>query len=87
MGRPIDNERKGCESSIHDHDIDLCVTMIRWADVPDSDWGDFRRRRAVDISSSSQMICENCMAIMGLVETLSAVLHQNIVLNFPYKLN
>ena len=24
MGRPIDNERKGCESSIHDHDIDLC---------------------------------------------------------------
>ena len=22
-----------------------------WADVPDSDWGDFRRRRAVDISS------------------------------------
>ena len=24
MGRPIDNERKGRESSIHDHDIDLC---------------------------------------------------------------
>ena len=24
MGRPIDDERKGCESSIHDHDIDLC---------------------------------------------------------------
>ena len=24
MGRPIDNERKGCESSIHDHDIDMC---------------------------------------------------------------
>ena len=24
MGRPIDSERKGCESSIHDHDIDLC---------------------------------------------------------------
>ena len=22
--QPIDNERKGCESSIHDHDIDLC---------------------------------------------------------------
>ena len=30
-----------------------CVTMVRWADVPDSDWGDFRRRRAVDISSLS----------------------------------
>ena len=28
-----------------------CVTMVGWADVPDSDWGDFRRRRAVDISS------------------------------------
>ena len=28
------------------------VTMVGWADVPDSDWGDFRRRRAVDISSS-----------------------------------
>ena len=27
------------------------VTMMGWADVPDSDWGDFRRRRAVDISS------------------------------------
>ena len=28
-----------------------CVTMVRWADVPDSDWGDFRRRCAVDVSS------------------------------------
>ena len=42
MGRPIDMERKGCESSIHDHDI-FCMTMILtrvtlvgWADVPDS---------------------------------------------------
>ena len=26
-------------------------TMMGWADVPDSDWGDFRRRRSVDISS------------------------------------
>ena len=26
-------------------------TMMWWADVPDSDWGDFRRRPAVDISS------------------------------------
>ena len=29
-----------------------CVTMVRWADAPDSDRGDFRRRRAIDISSS-----------------------------------
>ena len=27
------------------------VTMVGWADVTDSDWGDFRRRRAVDVSS------------------------------------
>ena len=27
------------------------VTMVGWADVPDSDWGDFRHRHAVDISS------------------------------------
>ena len=27
------------------------VTIVWWADVPDSDWGDFRRRGAVDISS------------------------------------
>ena len=25
------------------------VTMVGWAYVPDSDWGDFKRRRAVDI--------------------------------------
>ena len=29
------------------------VTMVGWVDVLDSDWGDFRRRRAVDISSLS----------------------------------
>ena len=29
------------------------VTMVGWADVPDSDQGDFRRRRAVNISSCS----------------------------------
>ena len=28
-----------------------CVTMVGWADVPDIDRGDFRHRRAVDISS------------------------------------
>ena len=27
------------------------VTIVGWADVPDSDWGDFRRRHAIDISS------------------------------------
>ena len=51
MGQPIDMESKGCESSIHDHGIDLSVTMVGWADVPDSDRGDFRRWRATDIPS------------------------------------
>ena len=32
------------------------VVMVGWADVPDSDWGDFRRRRAVDISSSIMLL-------------------------------
>ena len=27
------------------------VTLLGWGDVPNSDWGDFRRRRAIDISS------------------------------------
>ena len=27
-----------------------CVTMVGWADVPDSDWNDFRSQRAVDLS-------------------------------------
>ena len=33
-----------------------CVTMLGWADVPDSDRGDFRRRRAVDISSFASSV-------------------------------
>ena len=48
----IDMERKGCESLIHDHDCDIWVTMVGWVNVPYSDWGEFRRRRAVDIISS-----------------------------------
>ena len=51
MGWLVDIERKGCESSIHDHDIDFCVTMVEWVGVPDSDRGYFRHRRAVDIAS------------------------------------
>ena len=51
MGALIATERKGCELIIHDHDCDLWVTMVGWVDVPYSDWGDFRRRRAIDISS------------------------------------
>ena len=50
-GGLIDMERKGYESIIHDHDHDLWVTMVGWVDVSYSDWGDFRRRRAVDMFS------------------------------------
>ena len=38
-----------------------CVTMVRWADVPDSDWGDFRRRCAVDISSYFMWCLHFCL--------------------------
>ena len=51
MGALVDTERKGSESIIHDRDCDIWVIMVGWVDVPYSDWGDFRRRRAVDISS------------------------------------
>ena len=51
MGGATDMLRKGCESSIHGHDIDLCVTMVGWVVVSDSDRGDFRRWCGVDISS------------------------------------
>ena len=43
-----------------------CVTMVGWADVPDSDRGDFRRRRAVDIS------CLHCKLSVVMVTTLSS---------------
>ena len=37
MGWPINIERKVCESSIYDHAILTCVTMVGWVYVPDSD--------------------------------------------------
>ena len=69
MGRPIDNERKGCKSSIHDHDID------RWSDVPDSDRGDFRRRRAVDISSLSTTAVGCAFSVCTGIETVKQSLN------------
>ena len=35
------------------------VTMVGWADVPDSDRGDFRRRGAIDISSLFYVVAKN----------------------------
>ena len=34
--------RKGCELSIHGHDIDLSLTIVGLLDAPDSDQDDFR---------------------------------------------
>ena len=48
VGGPIDIEQKGV---IHDRDRDLLVTKMRGKDLPDSDQGDFRCRRAVDSSN------------------------------------
>ena len=47
MGGPIDMERKECELIIHN----LWVTMVGRVDVPDIDWGEFRRWCAVNVSS------------------------------------
>ena len=58
MGGPIDIERKGWRSVIYDNDTDLLMTGVKCRDLPDSDWGDFRCRCAVDLSSEiSAMVC------------------------------
>ena len=44
-------EQKGCEWIIHVHDCYLWIAMMGRMDVADSDLDDFRRRRAIDISS------------------------------------
>ena len=36
------------------------VTMVGWADVPDSDWGYFRRQRAFNISSYQKRFHLHC---------------------------
>ena len=52
-GRLIMNENDGSHPFMTM--ILTCVTMVRWADVPDSDRGYFRRRRAVEISSCTSV--------------------------------
>ena len=49
MGGPIGIEQRGWEQVIHDSDH--LVTKVRWKDLPDSDRGDFRCWRAVDLPS------------------------------------
>ena len=50
VGRLIDMKQKGCESSIHDHDIDLWPWWGGWM-CRIVIGGDFRHQCAVDISS------------------------------------
>ena len=45
MPWPLEMQRKGCDSSVNDHDIDFYVTMVGWLHVQDSDGGDLRRWR------------------------------------------
>ena len=59
MGGPSDIEQRGWEEVIHDHDFDHLVIKVTWKDLPHSDRGDFRCRRAVG-SSSMQMILSDC---------------------------
>ena len=52
------------------------VTMVGWADVPDSDWGDFRCGRAIDIStiknqfSSKEMNLQNVCEMVAILSWL-----------------
>ena len=52
-----------------------CVTMVGWADVPDSDRGDLRRRRAVDISSLL-LICWSSCSSTVLLKMLGVTMAQ-----------
>ena len=57
MGGLIDMEWKGYQLIIHDHDRDP-VGNHGGVGVPDSDWGNFRLWRVVNISSFG--ICWDC---------------------------
>ena len=45
----VDIEQKGRRSVFHDNDPDLLMTEVKCKDLPDSDWGDFRCRCAVNL--------------------------------------
>ena len=68
----VDLELKGCESYIHNHDIDFSVTMVEWLDVPDGDRGDFMHRHAVYISSFTYFKkCENIVDCVCVIHTVT----------------
>ena len=58
-----------------------CVTMVGWADVLDSDRGDFRRRCAVDISSlllCCQIVLRFCTEHDGITAILCATFQNDL---------
>ena len=59
LGRPIDIWNEKDVSHPFMTMILISLTMVGWADVPDSDWGDFRCWHAVDISSFQLLLWEH----------------------------
>ena len=55
-----------------------CVTMVGWAGVPDSDRGDFRRRRAVDISSCSKIAIRHMGGMLNQDVDIASLGAQNV---------
>ena len=63
MGRPIDIELKDVSHPFMTM-ILTCVIMVGLADVPDIDRGDFRPRRAIDISRLFNFLLRNLEIIL-----------------------
>ena len=76
MEGPIDMELKGYESIVHDHGRDLCVNMI--VKERDSDWGDFRSRRAIDTYCLSYA---SVLALSSIRHLQLRATAQNIIVN------
>ena len=68
----IHMERKGCGSSIHGHDIDLCGVIIGWVGCVGvgilhsgrGDWGDFRHQCSIVISISDEYWYSLCIHVL-----------------------
>ena len=78
MGGGIDIAQRRWQWVIHDHDHDHLVNKVRCMDLPDSDWGDFSCRRAVD---SSSWIDALCMQSLNTLVTLYAYICAKIVIS------
>ena len=61
------------------------VTMVGWVDVPDSDRGDIRHRRAVDISSSSVFVSWNFKVTLFRWRTPILVGPWGVVAGLPWR--